>query len=246
MPSGSLTVVGTGIRLVGQVTLETLSCIERAQKLFYLVGDPVMEDWLRERNPNAESLLDFYDYGKPRVRTYREMVERILSEVRRGLDVTAAFYGHPGVFADPSHKAIRRARREGYRAVMLPGISAEDCLIADLGVDPGDWGSQHFEATYFLYWKPRFDTRSALILWQIGVIDEESIRRESNMVGFRKVVRMLQRHYPATHRVFVYEAKWYPVCEPTITKVPLRDLGSVHVPLAATLYVPPYRNGRGA
>src|SRR5262245_8423545 len=103
MPSGSLTVVGTGIRLGGQVTLETLSCIDRAQKLFYLVGDPVMEDWLHDRNPTAESLLDLYEYGKPRRRTYREMVERILAEVRRGLNVTAAFYGHPGVFADPSH-----------------------------------------------------------------------------------------------------------------------------------------------
>ena len=242
MPAGSLTVVGTGIRLLGQVTLETVSCIDRAQKLFYLVGDPVMESWLQERNPNAESLLDLYDYGKPRVRTYREMVERILAEVRRERDVVAAFYGHPGVFADPSHAAIRRARREGYRAVMLPGISAEDCLIADLGVDPGDWGSQSFEATYFLSWKPRFDTGSALILWQIGVIEEDSIRNETNMEGFRKLVRMLERHYPGTHRVFVYEAKWYPVCEPTITRVALRNLGSVHVPLSATLYVPPLRN----
>jgi len=30
---------------------------------------------------------------------------------------------------------------------MLPGISAEDCLFADIGVDPGIYGCQSFEAT---------------------------------------------------------------------------------------------------
>ncbi len=244
MSSGSLTVVGTGIRLVGQITLETLSCIERAQKLLYLVGDPVMEAWLRERNGTAESLYDYYEPGKPRVKTYREMVERILSEVRKGLDVVAAFYGHPGVFADPSHAAVRRARREGFPAIMLPGVSAEDCLFADLGVDPAVHGCQSYEATDFVVHHRRVDPTSALILWQIGIVDEDSIRDETNVDGLRKVVGLLERHYPRDHRVIVYEAKWYPVCEPTITRVPLRRLPATRVPLAATLYVPPLRPGR--
>jgi hypothetical protein len=33
---------------------------------------------------------------------------------------------------------------------MLPGISAEDCLFADLGIDPGIYGCQSYEATDFL------------------------------------------------------------------------------------------------
>ena len=37
------------------------------------------------------------------------MVERILAPVRAGKQVVAAFYGHPGVFVQPSHEAIRRA-----------------------------------------------------------------------------------------------------------------------------------------
>jgi len=52
------------------------------------------------------------------------MVERTVTFVRWGLNVCAVFYGHPGVFADPAHNAIRLARREGFRALMLPGISA--------------------------------------------------------------------------------------------------------------------------
>ena len=53
------------------------------------------------------------------------MVDRILASVRDGRRTVAAFYGHPGVFAFATHESIRRARAEGYRARMLPGVSAE-------------------------------------------------------------------------------------------------------------------------
>ena len=85
--------------------------------------------------PNRHSL--FTVEGRSRLDTYQDMVDRILACVREGSDVCVAFYGHPGVFVYPSHEAIKRARIEGYKATMLPGISAEDCLFADLGIDPG-------------------------------------------------------------------------------------------------------------
>src|SRR5437773_2103233 len=74
--------------------------------------------------------------GKPRRETYAEMVEELLAPVRAGHNVCAAFYGHPGVFVNPGHEAIRRARAEGFPARMLPAVSALDCLVADLGIDP--------------------------------------------------------------------------------------------------------------
>ena len=61
----------------------------------------------------------------------------MLAPIRRGIRLCAVVYGHPGVFVYASHEAVRRCRLEGLPARMLPGISAEDCLLADLGVDPG-------------------------------------------------------------------------------------------------------------
>ena len=159
---GSLVVVGTGIKLVAQTTLETVACIEQAEKLFYLVIEPTTELWLRRLNPTAETLDDGYADGKSRYQTYREMAARIMSGVRSGAKVCAAFYGHPGVFVSASREAMRRARRAGFSARMLPGISAEACLVADPGVDPGPNGCQSFEASDFLASRRRFDptTRS--------------------------------------------------------------------------------------
>lgn len=244
MPPGSLTVVGTGYRVAGHVTLEARGHMEQADKLLYLVGDPVSETWIRDLNGTAESLEDCYAEGKPREVSYREMVERVLGYVRQGLDVTAAFYGHPGIFADPTHTAIRLARKQGYRAVLLPGISAEDCLFADLDLDPADRGWQSYEATDFLNRRPRFDPRCGLVLWQIGVIGEGSIAQTANREGLRELVRTLLRHYSRDHRVVVYVASSYPVCDPVVERLPLRRLSEEDVSVMATLYVPPQRRRR--
>jgi len=238
---GSLVVVGTGIKLVGQTTLEALECMQRAEKLLYLVGDPATEEWIRRLNPTATTLYDCYGEGKPRRKSYEEMTDRIVSAVRAGQKVCAVFYGHPGVFASPPHRAIRRARREGFPARMLPGVSAEDCLFADLGVDPGEYGCQSFEATDFLAYRRRFDPSSALVLWQVGVLGEPSIRKGMSCrpERLRVLTDVLRRHYPARHRVVLYEAAQFPVCDAVVKRVPLARLPQETVLVMATLYVPP-------
>ncbi len=241
MANGSLTVVGTGFSLAGQVTREALSAIERADRLFYLVNDNVTSRWLEEKNPTAESLHSSYHPGRDRGETYIEMAERILAPVRDGRWVCAAFYGHPGVFATPPHEAIRQARAEGYEARMLPGISAEDCLFADLGLDPGALGCQSFEATDFLIRRRRFDPASLLVLWQVGVIGVRDFRKGElwNRRGLEVLSEELLRHYPPRHRVTLYEASAYPVCGPRVLHLPVTELGGAPATVRTTLCVPP-------
>ena len=241
--SGSLVVVGTGIKLGTQATPEAIACMQRAERLFFGAASPSHDLWVRRINPAAITLADCYAEGKPRRKTYREIADRILEAVRAGFRTCAAFHGHPGVFAQASHAAIRRARREGFSARMLPGISAEDCLFADLGVDPGTAGCQSFEATDFLMARRRFDPASALILWQIGLLGEPSIRphMSSRPERLRVLVAALTRYYPARHRVVLYEAAHYPVCDPVITRVTLAQLPHQTITPAMTMYVPPLR-----
>src|SRR6476620_513542 len=130
--------------------------IEQSDKVLYLVNDPVSELWIARMNPNSESLKALYLGGKYRADTYKEMTELTLRYVREGLNVCVVYYGHPGVVVTPSHESIRQARAEGFNARMLPGISAEDCLFADLGIDPGTRGCQSFEATDFLLNRRKF------------------------------------------------------------------------------------------
>jgi uncharacterized protein YabN with tetrapyrrole methylase and pyrophosphatase domain len=236
--TGSLTVVGTGIQL-GQLTLDARACIEDADKVLFLVADAVTRSWILEVQPTAECLQDCYHRGRRRSDSYLEMVERILSPVRQHLEVCAAFYGHPGVFVRPSHEAIRRARREGYEARMLPGISAEDCLFADLGIDPARNGCRSFEATYFVAYRCKFDRSCPLILWQIGAVGDPTFHTEINKRGLGVLIDMLRREYGAQHEVVLYEAAQYALANPVIKRVPLVRVPDSVVTLGTTLFVPP-------
>lgn len=242
-PSGSLTAVGIGIRAPAQATLEATARIETAQKVFSLVADPLAEYWLRRVNPNTESLAGLYAIGKNRRETYREMIERILDAVREPSHVCAVAYGHPGVAAYPLHESIRRAREEGFSAEMLPGVSAEDCLFADLGLDPVEGGCASYEATDFLLYRRALDPACNLLLWQIGAIAEPGYKRERNgpwnPAGVAVLTEVLLETYPPNHEVVVYEAAQVPLAQPRIARIALATLPKAPMTAMSTLLVPP-------
>ena len=239
-PVGALTVVGTGMQAVGQITIEAQNYIKTADKLFHLTSDPVTERYLCELNPTAESIYNSYADRKDRFKSYLEMVTRIMVEVRRGLKVCAAFYGHPGVFVFPSHEVIRQARREGYSARMMPGISAEDCLFADLGIDPGAPGCHSFETTDFLLFRRKFDPHSSLILWQVGVIGDLTFQAKGyDNKNIDVLVDYLEPVYGRDHGAVVYEASHFSIYDPSMERTTIGKLPDTKLTAASTLYVPP-------
>jgi uncharacterized protein YabN with tetrapyrrole methylase and pyrophosphatase domain len=238
---GSLTIVGSGIQLVGHITLQARACIEQADKVLHGVGDPGMEAWITNLNPTAQSLDVHYEPGKKRRDVYQAMVEEILSWVRRRIQLCVVFYGHPGILVYASHEAMNRSRAEGFGVMMLPGISAADCLIADLGLDL-QFGFQSYEATRFLLFQPCIDPSVPLVLWQVGSTGETRCVDRPNAAGIRSLAQYLQRLYPAHHEVVLYEAAQYPVCDPVIERVTLTELATAQMSLLTTLYVPPARS----
>lgn len=240
--TGSLIIVGTGIKAVGQLTLEAIAWMKQADSLLYVVGDPIAEEIIKRCNPNALSLAGYYKEGMARIHTYNAMVDHILGCVRNGDKTVGAFYGHPGVFAYPSHESIRKARAEGYPARMLPGISAEDCLFADLGVDPAVSGCQSYEATDFLFNAPTIDSSSQLILWQIGTLGDWTFKtRQYDTRAMPLLVQRLAHYYPMDHVVTLYEAPTLPNVEHSAAQIPLYYLSEFPVTSAMTLYIPPCR-----
>jgi hypothetical protein len=236
---GSLTLVGTGIRLA-HLAPDARSALERAETVFFLVADALTRTWLERLRPDAGTLAGFYADGKPRRDTYAEMAEHLLEHVRGGAHVCAAFYGHPGVLVRPAHLAVAAARREGYPARMLPAISALDCLLADLAIDPGD-GCQSYEATGFLVTGRVPDPEATLVLWQLGPLGETAHRPEVDTSRLPVLVDDLRRFYPPEHETIVYEASPYPVCDPTVQLLPLGELAGARISFVSTLVVPPVR-----
>jgi precorrin-6B methylase 1 len=234
----ALTVVGTGLIPWKHMTLEALDAIERADKVHFVVADIMMERWLQDLNPTAERLAEYLP-DRPRHESYRIWTDTVLESVRAGLRTCAVSYGHPGVFVQFTRNAIRQARGEGYSAVMLPGISSEDCLFCDLGMDPGPLGLQSYGATVFVERRPLFDTGTPLILWQITVASNHGPPIGTDRAGLNLLTKVLLEWYPPEHLVVVYEGSRNPAVEPIIQTIALSRLATVRMRRSGTLFVPP-------
>jgi uncharacterized protein YabN with tetrapyrrole methylase and pyrophosphatase domain len=237
---GSVACVGLGMTLGSHLTPLARSYIEQADVIFAGLSDYFVEMWLRRMHPDVRSLQPYYEEGKSRMKTYREWVELMMTEVRAGKRVCGVFYGHPGIFAWSPHNVIEVARAEGFEAHMEPGVSAEDCLYADLGIDPGRFGCQHFEASQLLFYERRIDPTGHLVLWQVGVVGDRTLARQGTPAPYRQLlVDLLSRDYPLDHEVIIYRAATLPIEQPRIRRVVLSDLP--HVPLTPeeTVVLPP-------
>ncbi len=239
---GSLVCVGLGMTLGSHLGPLARSHIEHADVVFAGLSDGIVELWLQRMHKDVRSLQPYYREGKSRMQTYRQMVEAILTEVRAGKKVCGVFYGHPGVFAWAPHKSIEVARSEGYAAHMEPGISAEDCLYADLGIDPGKFGCQHYEASQLLFYERRIDPTAYLVLWQVGLVGDQSLARFSTGPAYRQVlVDVLARDYPLDHEVIIYRVPTLPIEQARVERITLGKLPEAEVTMADTVVLAPAR-----
>lgn len=246
MKKATLTILGCGIKFLSHLTIEAKAYIEKADKVFYLVNDPAMKQWIQKAARESESLDPLYTKYPLRIKCYEAITEHLMNNLRNTeLHLCSVFYGHPSVFSQPGLNTALKAKEEGFEVKVLPGVSAEDCLFADLLIDPGMYGCQSFEATDFLINRRKFDPHSHLILWQIdiiGVLNNPQVH--DNHHGATVLVNHLKQYYNPSHEIVLYEAAQYPFFEPKIQRVKLINLPNAIFSRISTLYIPPVNQVR--
>jgi len=242
-----LTVAGVGYQAAGHVTTETLGWLQSADRLFFLVYDPIAEEWLRALNPSAVSLSDCARPRQPLSDCCRQMETIILEALRQGMNVCAVFSGHPSVGVDVAHHMLQKAGDEGYPVRMVPAVSAIDCLFADLGVEPAD-GFQVFEAETLMMNDYRIDKQSGLIILQPGTmgITRVHVKPRNPRLRIIGLQKFLMNVYQAGHEVVVYEAAMLPIAGPRIESTTLARLIDVELTPISTLYIPPQARYRAS
>lgn len=240
MYKNTLVVVGSGIKFMSHLTTESKACIEKADKVLYLINEPAMQEWIQKINPSSESLDFLYSRYNFRNDNYLLISEYIIENLKQFRTLCVAIYGHPTVFVQPTLYAANRAISNGFNVIVMPGISAEDCVFADLLIDPGSCGCQSCDATDFLIYHREYDSSSHLILWQIGVIGilNNSVNHDARE-GLVILSEYLCEKYDSDHELMIYEAAQYPGFKPKIEKVALKNLPSSKVSCLSTLYIPP-------
>jgi Tetrapyrrole (Corrin/Porphyrin) Methylases len=240
---GRLIVAGTGITAISQMTSEALSYIRGADVVFYHVNSGVTATQIRELNPNAVDLYEYYGEGKRRRITYVEMAELMLREVRRGLTVVGVFYGHPGYFVHPARRALAIAHMEGHETTMLAAVSAVDCLFSDLRVDPGVFGCQVLMANRLLTSDVILATTCHVVFLQVSAVGDSGFsfsgyKNANPGPFFDKLIEC----YGEEQESVYYMAAILPGFDPVVTVRNLAVYRSAEVRAsigAGILYLPP-------
>jgi hypothetical protein len=237
---GSLVIVGSGIKSLAHMTLEARSWLDKADVIFYLLSDPASEVWIQKNYPGSVDLSRLYSEHFQRSAVYEAMVEQMMRPVRQGKTVCSIYYGHPGVFVTPTHEAIKTARAEGYSARMLPGVSASDCLYADVGFNPSESGIQFYEATDVLVYNRVLHPENNVVLWQIGLVGNPTSLDDVSKLPI--LIEYLYQFYDPDCEVVHYQGSVFSVCDSLVERLPLCELGKgAKVTTMSTLYIPPQK-----
>lgn len=238
--ANTLRVIGTGIRL-GQITLEAQQAAKEADVVLAVMADRTALEMLRLLNANVKDLGDKYRIGHSRLETYTQMAEVVMAELRSGKSVCLALYGHPIVFGLPTTLAMEAAIAEGFSARVIPGISAEDMVFADLLIDPATYGCSSYAAETFIREDRSWDPKTVLLLWQVSVMGEtrhvEAAERDISLLV--PMLAKLEAVYGPKHPAIFYEAPFIPYFDYVAYQVPIRDIVSQQLRDTCTLVVPP-------
>ncbi len=234
-----LFLIGTGIKSISHLTMEAQSCIKQSDCVLYLVNEPIISQWIEKYSCKSHSLDAIYNTYPIRKDAYEAITQHILEVTEQYDTVTAVFYGHPTFLASSGLRAIEKAKKNNVITHILPGISAADCLFADLAVDPGERGCYLIEVHDLLLYDKPLIPESDCIICQVGMIGNLGLPSyEVNISALKILLDRLLEIYPENHAVVLYEASLYPNLKPSIQEFPLTKLMEQTYTPITTLYIP--------
>ncbi len=238
-----LYVVGLGIVSVRQVTREAESAMRRSNEIFYASDAIGIEDYLHSLCENVTEIYVFtLKEGEARLPKYNLIAAKVLEAALDHPPISFAIAGHPLVFVLPTRLITAVADQLGLRVKVLPGISAFDCMIVDLQIDPGMLGVQMFEATGLLLQERELQPDVLCFLWQIGAIETGLFTRSRSVLGrFARLQKHLLKFYPGDHQVKLVYSSSHPLAAATVLEFSIEEmhLHAAEIHPGATLYIPP-------
>jgi tetrapyrrole methylase family protein / MazG family protein len=236
-----VSIVGLGIRGPLQVTRETDEVLRSCRVIHYVATEPDAVDYLAGFRAELNDLHRLYTVGRERMPVYRAMTEAVLRDGRERPPTALALYGHPMMFVTPSRMIRVKADLLGLRTRVLPAISALDCLMVDLNLDPNEHGLVQYEVNYALLYRPSLDPNVPCLLWQVGSAESTLYAMPPRTPNrFVRLRNYLRQFFPAEHVVALAVTATRPEAESDVTWLTLRDLPDAYYLIQGltTLYIP--------
>jgi len=241
--SADITIVGLGILGIQQLTAETERALGRCNEVLFVDTGIATRAYLERHCPRVTDLYaESYAVGGARLDAYRHMAARTVEAALDHSPVVFAMSGHPLVYAYAPPLIVDLANLLALTVRVLPGISAMDCLFAELVLDPCTDGLQMYEATDLVLKRRPLQPDVPALIWQVGNLETRlHTDRRSRPERFHRFRDHLLRFYPPQHLITAYFATPFPLMPSTVLQFPLVEIadqaGTLHH--GVTLYLPP-------
>jgi uncharacterized protein YabN with tetrapyrrole methylase and pyrophosphatase domain len=241
VPEVDIHLVGYGIRVPNDISLETLAVLQRCKRIF---GAPPIHA-PAFNIPPMEDLTALYGTDKPRSHTYNEWVDIVLDAAEAEPPVALATYGSAMVGMYAAHRILELAPERNLTVHVTNSVSSLDGIWADLNIDPF-FGFEVWEATAFLRLGIEPCIRAHLLLPQAPLlnvrygVDTENMRIELSSTLLRLRDHLLRFYAPdhEVHYVTTGMGAGPHLLAAGIETVPLRDLDHPGREPLSTLLVP--------
>lgn len=235
-----LVITGCGIKALSHLNRENQVAIERADIVFYLVNEPVTENWIKSNSKQYRSLNELYQSEDCRSKAYIKISDHVLQSFDNFNNICVAVYGHPLLLSNPIDHLISQASERNINLTIIPAISSYDCLLADLKIDPF-WGCLSIEANALIREEKHIDNTNHLIIWQIGIINDNKAVTECGSSSLDLLINKLLQTHKKNHECIIYEASIYPHIQPKIIRTEISKIDMHKISRLSTLYIPPVR-----
>lgn len=168
-----ITLVGCGLRALDHLTREADRCLREARVVFHSIYSRELAADLAQRNPQAVLLAQEdgeYLVGQYRPDMYRRIADRVLAEAARGPGVVVLHPGSVLVVDAIARRLIAEGAARGLSVAVLPGVSAVEYVLAEMGWDLAG-GLQVILAQNLVLYRRSLDPTQAAIVIQPGYYD---------------------------------------------------------------------------
>lgn len=222
-----VTIIGLGLSSGDHLTLEALKALKSCDVIFAPSG--------ALPPPLLGLAADFRDTSAlyHQADTERLLAAAVLAEPA-GRSVAVCTVGHPLIFDKPVAALMAECRRKGVPCRVLPGISAVDAVLCELGFAADQEGFQARQAVHIP--GAKLDASLPLFVFRCNALAARPDLR-------RRFIAVLRKPYPPGHQASFVESAHVPKKPSAVKSFPLKDLEKelASAPAEATLFVPPLK-----
>jgi precorrin-6B methylase 1 len=207
IPDFNLACVGISLQGLGALTFESLAYIASADLVFCYPPSAAHYELIKLLNTNVVNLHEtLYVKGSEFDSTYDAIIRKVMDEVRRGVKVAYATQGSPAFHCGTAVSLHRTAKREGFKSVVISGVSSFELLSGALLEDYDITNVQIISVVRLMGGTLEINSKLPCLLFDFGRYALPTIRGDSSMLAPTKLsdlVALLSSIYSPTHKVIL-------------------------------------------